>query len=175
MPQQLIFVIVFQDTIDDVKEKACATNDQLFTFLFGMSVNDRVVEDELNPCQYGHCLLCMLHYIVAACLWFPQVCIFVGKFDWCTAYCHVHLAGSSAAEYITVLDSIALVALFLTYGGTSCPSLQCTISEHCTDLATNLLACSNWDPCELHSNHAHLILSPCFLSDDIPFALAELI
>ena len=41
------------------------------------------------------------------------------------------------------------------------------------DLANNLLACGNWDPYEIHSDHAHLIPSPCFLSDDIPFALVQ--
>ena len=81
--------IVFQDIIDEsgnVKEKARATHDQSFTFSSGMSVNDRVVEEKLTPCQYGHCLLCMLHHIADVRLQFPQVCILVGKFDWHTAY-----------------------------------------------------------------------------------------
>ena len=76
--------IVFQDTIDEfgkVKEKARATHDQSFAFLSGMSVNDCVIEEKLTPCQYGHCLLCMLHYIATPRLQFPQVRILIGKFD----------------------------------------------------------------------------------------------
>ena len=118
--------IVFQDTIDEfgnIKEKARATHDQSFAFSSGTSVNDRVIEEKLTPCQYGHCLLRMLHYIAAARLQFPQVRILVGKFDWRTAYRRAHLAGHSAAECITVLGDIALVALRLTFGGTPCPSL----------------------------------------------------
>ena len=49
--------IVFQDTIDEfenVKEKVCATHNQYFPFLSGMSVNDCVVEDKLAHCQYSH-------------------------------------------------------------------------------------------------------------------------
>ena len=138
--------IVFQDTIDEfgnVKEKAHATHDQSFDFSSGMSVNDCAIEEKLTFCQYCHCLLCMLHYIAAACLQFPQVCILIGKFNWRTAYRCAHLAGCSAAECITVLDDIALVALPLTFGGTPCPSLWCTISEICTDLANDLMACDN--------------------------------
>ena len=54
--------------------------------LSGMSVNDRVIEEKLTPCQYSHCLLHMLHYIAASRLWFPQVRILVGKYDWRNAY-----------------------------------------------------------------------------------------
>ena len=168
--------LVFQDTIDEfgtVQVKARATHDQSFSFSSGLSVNDRVIHDQLMPCQYGHCLLRMLHYIVAARHKFPHVRILIGKFDWRTAYRRAHLAGNSAAESITVLDGIALVALRLTFGGTPCPSLWCTISELCTDLANDLLACNAWDPRELRSSYAHLIPPPCFLADDVPFASAE--
>ena len=168
--------IVFQDTIDEfgnIKEKARATHDQSFAFSSGTSVNDRVIEEKLTPCQYGHCLLRMLHYIAAARLQFPQVRILVGKFDWRTAYRRAHLAGHSAAECITVLGDIALVALRLTFGGSPCPSLWCTISEICTDLANDLMTCDDWDPRELHSDHAHMIPPPCFISDDVPFASAK--
>ena len=168
--------LVFQDTIDEfgvVKEKARATHDQSFAFSSGLSVNDRVIQDQLIPCQYGHCLLRMLHYIAAARRQFPNVRILIGKFDWRTAYRRAHLAGSSATECITILDNIALVALRLTFGGTPCPSLWCTISELCTDLANDILACDDWDPREIHSAHAHLIPPPCFLDDEVPFAPAE--
>ena len=168
--------LVFQDTIDEsgnVKEKARATHDQSFAFSSKLSVNDRVIHDQLIPCQYGHCLLRMLHYITAARRQFPNVKILIGKVDWRTAYRRVHLAGSSAAECITILDDIALVALRLTFGGTPCPSLWCIISELCTDLANDLLACKDWDPLEIHSANAHLIPPPCYLDDEVPFAPAE--
>ena len=168
--------LIFQDTIDEfgaVKEKPRATHDQSFAFSSGLSVNDRVIQDQLIPCQYGHCLLRMLHYIAAARRQFPNIRILIGKFDWRTAYRRAHLAGSSAAECITILGDIALVALRLTFGGAPCPSLWCTISELCTDLANDILACDDWDPREIHSAHAHLIPPPCFLDDEVPFAPAE--
>ena len=115
----------------------------------------------------------MLHYITAARRQFPNVKILIGKVDWRTAYRRVHLAGSSAAKCITILDDIALVALRLTFGGTPCPSLWCIISELCTDLANDLLACKDWDPLEIHSANAHLIPPPCYLDDEVPFAPAE--
>jgi len=62
--------LVFQDTIDEfgtVKVKARATHDQSFAFLSGLSVNDRVIHDQLIPCQYGHCLLCILEKNILSC------------------------------------------------------------------------------------------------------------
>ena len=168
--------IVFQDTIDEsgnVKEKARVTHDQSFPFSSGLPVNVRVIQDQLIPCQYGHCLSRMLHYIAAARSQFPNVRILIGKVDWRTAYRRAHLAGSSAAECITILGDIALVALRLTFGGTPCPSLWCTISELCTDLANDILACDDWDPREIQSAYAHMIPPPCFLDDDVPFAPAK--
>ena len=35
------------------------------------------------------------------------------------------------------------------------------------------MTCDDWDPCELHSDHAHMIPPPCFISDDVPFASAK--
>ena len=121
-----------------------------------MSVNDRVIQEKLTPCLYGHCLLRMVHYIAATRLRFLEVCILAGNFDWRTAYWHAHLAGHSAAECIPVFGNIVLVALCLIFRDTPCSSLWCTISAICTDLANDLMACDDWDPCELHSNHAHM-------------------
>ena len=65
----------------------------------------------------------MIHYIADACLLFPQACIVISEFGWHTDYYRAHLAVFSAAECITVLDDIALVALSLTFGGFHSPSL----------------------------------------------------
>ena len=35
------------------------------------------------------------------------------------------------------------------------------------------MACDDWDPRELHSDHAHMIPPPCFISDNVPFVSAK--
>ena len=42
------------------------------------------------------------------------------------------------------------------------------------DLANDQLACGDWDPCELHSDHAHMIPFPFFMSDNVLFSSAGL-
>ena len=40
-------------------------------------------------------------------------------------------------------------------------------------MCTDILACDDWDPREIHSAYAHLIPPSCFLDDEVPFAPAE--
>jgi hypothetical protein len=64
----------------------------------------------------------------------------------------------------------ALPSLRLTFGGSPCPNVFCLILELCTDLATDLLHCKEWDPSILCSPHASKLSNLSLLDDSIPFA-----
>jgi hypothetical protein len=62
------------------------THDQSFEASVGISVNGRVLIEQLNPLFYGGCLSRLIHYIVDVRLQHPEVPILGGKSDFKPAY-----------------------------------------------------------------------------------------
>ena len=85
----------------EIIDKKRLTHDQGFKFSSGTSVNSRVKEEELQDVMYGHCLLRIIHTIVAFRLKHPNRRIFISKGDYKAAYRRGHLHWSVAIQTIT--------------------------------------------------------------------------
>jgi len=78
-----------QSTINTSGEKVSKfrmTHDQSFLGPSGSSVNMQVDTSKLPPCRYGHCLRCIIHYIISLRHHYPKTKIFICKFDYDAAY-----------------------------------------------------------------------------------------
>ena len=167
---------VEQDTINENGEripKFQMTHDQSFPGPSGLSVNNRVEEDELPPCMFGFCLLRIIHYIVHTRFRHPTTRILIGKYDIKSAYRRAHLSAKTAAESLMIFEGILYLALRMTFGGAPCPALWSCLSEPICDVANDLIQCELWDHKILHSSNQYLITSPERLSDQIPFKAAQ--
>ena len=80
--------------------------------------------------------------------------------------------GHTSAASCTCHDNIAYISLRLTFGGSPCPPLWCSMSEIITALANDTLASSDWDPYRTHTPHHTQIPKPNILADNIHFAKA---
>ena len=80
--------------------------------------------------------------------------------------------GHTSAASCTCHDEIAYISLRITFGGSPCPPLWCSLSEIITNLANDILARADWDPSITHSPHHAQIPKPNILDDNIPFAKA---
>jgi hypothetical protein len=56
----------------------------------GQSINSRVMDDSLQDCMFGHCLLRICHQIVDIRIRHPNKSIFIQKVDWKSAYRRAH-------------------------------------------------------------------------------------
>ena len=168
-----------QNTINEFGEiiaKDRLTHDQSFDFTPGSSVNSRVIDEELLPVRYGHCIKRIINWIVAARRKYPNTKILGCKVDIKSAYRRVHLAWQTALQTCTQLpeEDLAILALRLTFGGSpSCPAEWCTISELATDLANAILHHPDWKPCELFSPLISEVPARAELPDDIPFGIGK--
>jgi hypothetical protein len=98
-----------------------------------------------------------------------------GKSDIKSVYRRVSLSGDTVVKCAMVCNNLALISLFLTFGGSPCPNEWCIVSEICTDLANDIIHCKDWNPVHLYSPHAQKLPPPLYLSDSIPFTqVAEL-
>jgi hypothetical protein len=81
--------ITKQFTLDaggEIVDKDCLTHDQSFKWQSGLSVNRRVVQDGLQHCMYGRCLMQLLCWVVVARRKFPKAPIAFQKIDIKSAY-----------------------------------------------------------------------------------------
>ena len=62
--------------------------------------------------------------------------------------------------------------LKLSFGGAGCPPTWCTASDIVTDLANDLIACTNWTPNVCKSPVQHLVPQPIRLPLSVPFGVA---
>jgi hypothetical protein len=167
-----------QNTIDETGKivgKDRLTHDQSWTYSSqAPSMNDRVREDELTPVQFGRTMIRVIHYIVNTRRRHPEAKMYMNKFDWKAAYRRAHVSSEMAVQTITQMISapIAFIALRLTFGGRACPSRWCDLAEPTIDLANDLLACTSWDPNELHSPIQEKVPIPVSLPDTVPFESA---
>ena len=172
-PMNVIEQLTISETGELIdKQRAC--HDLSFPFEPSQtSVNSRVIEEELSPCVFGHCLLRLIHYIAALRLAHPNVPILIQKVDWKSAYKRIHLHPDTAVQCCSSFDKLSLIPLRAVFGGSPCPSEWGVISETTTDLANHILNHPEWDPASLHSPNQHHITTPDLLGNSVPFGSAR--
>lgn len=133
-----------QNTIDEtgkIISKDRLTHNQSYKWKSsGTSVNSRIRKHELLPCMFGHAIRRIINWIVTARLRFPNRKIFVGKFDFKSAFRRCHLNAETAIQTCTQIpeEKLAIIALRLTFGGTPGPYEWGAISEPICDLVNAL-------------------------------------
>ncbi len=179
IPQAVIapLNIVEQDTINEQGEiipKNRITHDQSFNVIPNThrSVNDRVITEELMPCQFGSAIQCHIARIIELRRQHPREPIFQTKVDYKSAYRLLHCHPDVAVQSITVLDEYALIAQRLTFGGRPNPSRWSDLSELACDLANDLVRHPGWDHAKYTSRHQRQLQPPQQLPSDVPFAPA---
>ncbi len=80
---------------------------------------------------------------------------------------------ATSLESLTLVDGLLLVALRLTFGGSSCPNLWSVISESMTDIANSLLHNEFWDHNTLYNSLSNDLEDPLSLDDNVPFHPAK--
>ena len=165
-------------THGEIVEKERVTHNQSFPGASSHeSINSRVIDESLIPCMFGHMHLRCIHYIVGCRLRHPKTKIFISKVDWKSAYRRQHYNGRTATKSLTqvIINGMTflLMALRLTFGGKPCPSEWSSISESVTDVANDILMCSEWNPAELHAPDQPTFPPPQLLPNNTPFATAK--
>jgi hypothetical protein len=161
-------------------EKGRTTHDQSFNHIpsLQLSVNDRLLPEELSPCEYGFTLSCHIHRTVALRAAFPSLPILQTKLDFKSAYRRQHLDGDTAKQCTITTAGledgpIALMSLRQTFGGAAGPPGFSDISTIITDLANAL---ARLPPQVLDSLpdsiYKDKIGAPIICPFDIPFAPA---
>jgi hypothetical protein len=74
------------DVSGEIVDKDWLTHDQSFKWQSGLSVNKRVIRENLQRCMYGCCLMRLLCWIMAAQRKFPNAPIVLQKIDIKSAY-----------------------------------------------------------------------------------------
>ena len=143
----------------------------------GLSINDRIIEEDLAPLRYGHMMSRLIHQIVATRALHPNKRILLRKDDFKSAYRRQHLNGWSALKTIVKIIhggiTFFLLSLRLTFGGCANPSEWTSIAEPICDLANDILDCDEWDPSTMHSPLQSSIPEPSFLPSVTPFTKAK--
>ena len=105
----------------------------------GLSVNNQVQQESLQPCFYGFCLLRILHIISAMRSRWPTKQILIGKTDLDAAYRRIHTNVKTASTCIAIVDKLAFLFLRLPFGTTPAPAEYTTVSEAAIYLGNDLL------------------------------------
>jgi hypothetical protein len=150
------------------------THDQSFPGPSGLSINLRVIKEDLPPIRYSFTLNWLVHYIIYLQQKLPSTRILISKIDMDAAYHHCTISWSTAYESLTIYDGLLLVALRMTFGGSPCPSLWGIISETSTDLANNLIQNEAWDQRFFQDYLLKSIDPPPNNSDNTPFNQAKI-
>ena len=141
------------------------------------SLNSRIDKEKLEPIMFGHCLLRVIHYIVALRKKYPNKVILIRKEDLKSAYRRMHLSADSAkrAAIRVKLNGVwyVIISLRLPFGGSSCPADFCLLSDIIADSVNDLLSCDSWDERVIHSSFVKNIPDIESLDDKIPFAEAR--
>ena len=74
----------------------------------GLSVNNRVQQESLQPYFYGLCLLRILHMIYAMQSRSPTKLILIGKTDLDAAYRRIHANTTTASTCVVIVDELAI-------------------------------------------------------------------
>jgi hypothetical protein len=155
----------------------------------GLSINQRVREDELPPTQFGFALLRFLHAIHNIRLHNPGERILCNKVDIekayrrlqttakiaskCCSTWHLHVLSASGDSLASTSDEeIGSILTRLPFGSSPGPAMFSCISESTFDLARDLMECELWDPAELPPPLHETVPPPRRLDSDIPFGEA---
>ena len=96
-------------------------------------------KETLEPCFYGHCLLCILHMIHKMRLTHPQIIILLTKLDLDAAYRRIHVLAAMAVLTITIIKKIAYILLRLPFGVANGPANYSLVSESIFNLTNKIL------------------------------------
>ena len=130
----------------DRKLKRRLTQDLSFSLVVPRAaVNQRIDMTKYPPMFYGHCFSRILHFVSALRERYPTTPIFIAKYDYSDAYRRMAHSPSAAAQSIIIFQSIAYIALRLTFGGSANPPGFCAFSEMVADLANEIRLCNEWD------------------------------
>ncbi len=136
----------------DRVQKLRLTQDLSFSLTeTNVSINARINMEEYGEMVYGWCLPRTIQYIVTLRQHHPQKRIFISKYDYSDAYRRIAHSASAAVQSIALFAGLAFIALRLTFGGSPNPPTWCMFSETVTDLANELLLCSDWDATALNN------------------------
>ena len=138
--------------------KRHVTHNCSFPVTSGLSVNNRVLKDTLQPCFYGFFLISILHIIVAMRIKWPSKRIMIGKTDFYAAYRRFHTNAHIAVTCIAIVVKLSFLCLCLLFGTTTAQAEYTTISEAEIYLGNDLLADTSWDATNLQLPHWHLLL-----------------
>lgn len=167
--------VAVQWTIDENRNrklKRRTTHDCTFPGPSGLSCNLRILQDELEPCTYGHALLRFLHGIHFMRYRYPNRKIFMTKTDMDAAYRRIHTNMQAAALCFTVLNDIAYLLTRLPFGSSPAPPKFSIISDTATDIAQDISLEPSWAPSVLKSSFK-LNEEPTSEPSDIPFDTAD--
>jgi hypothetical protein len=89
------------------------THDQSFPGPSGRSANLRVIEEDLPPCKYGHCLRHLINYIASIRLRHPFTPIYLSKYDFDSAFRHCHMSPQTALENCCIFFGFLFISLRL--------------------------------------------------------------
>ena len=128
-------------------KKRRLTHDQSFKGLeSGVSLNEQVLSEELEPLIYGFMFLRICHMIHTMRLKHPFTAILICKIDLDAAFRRMHLNAASAVKCICVTTVCAAIYLRLTFGGAFSPAEWCVMIEVITDLALDIANNPLWSP-----------------------------
>ena len=177
-----------QWTIDEdgnQKPKKRVTHDLSNRKKHGLSINQRVREEDLPETTYGHALLRFLHLIHHIRSQHPNKRILMCKSDIDKAYRRLHTHPKISAKCMAAWTSetkdttgtikeeyIGTILTRLPFGSSPAPSEFSICSETVFDLANDLLHCPFWNPDETPSPYISKLPLPERLPDNIPFGTA---
>ncbi len=155
----------------EIVDKKHLTHDQSLKWLSRLLVNKRVIQESLQQCMYGRCLMRLLCWIVATRRKFPNAPIALQKINIKSAYQQCHLNAITAMQTITQLPrkDLGIIMLCLTFGGAPCPLEWNILSESIRDLANKILFNKNWNPLTNYTPSQHLVQAMALLDASIPF------
>ena len=137
--------------------KRLVTHDCSFPGPSGLSVNNRVQRESLQPCFYGFCLIRIIHMISSMQSKWPPKRILIGKTDLDEAYLQVNENATTALGCIAILDELDFLYLRLPFGTTPTPAEYTTVSEAAIDIGNNLLEDESWNIDDLKLPHRSLL------------------
>ena len=168
--------IAHQFSINELGErtqKQRVTHDATFPTPSGDSVNNRTIENLLQPCIYGQSLQRILHSLLEMRHSHPNKKIFMSKYDLDAAYRRIHVKPNQNLQCVTIIDKMAYIPLRLPFGVAAGPSIYSTMSETIFDLTNDLLNDKKWKLNDLHSPIINKLHEPQSLDNSIPFGRAE--
>ena len=141
------------------------------------STNSRILDESLEPCMFGYCLLRLIHKILQLRRKYPSDTIWIRKEDIKSAYRRIHMHPKSAFKVgvQAKLDGVSylIISLRLPFGGKPCSSEFCILSDIIADTINDVMVDKSWDPMKIHSKFVSKIPRPQKLASSIPFAKAE--